>query len=537
MRLELRGITKRFPGVIANEHVDLTVEPGEIHALLGENGAGKTTLMNVLYGLYKHDEGEILIDGKPVVFHDPGDAIAAGIGMVHQHFMLVPVFTVTENVMLGVESTRRALGILDVDDARRRVAEISERHDLHVDPDAVIEDLPVGVRQRVEIIKTLYRHSDLVILDEPSAVLTPQETEELFEIMRSLKAAGTSIIFITHKLNEVLEIADRITVLRRGKVVGTALPAEATQASLAQMMVGRPVDLEVDKGPATPREPVLEIAGLVVNDDRENAAVRDLDLVVRGGEIVAVAGVQGNGQTELVEAIAGMRRTAGGSIRIAGAEVKPSPRRVFEAGVAHVPEDRLKSGLVPAFTIAENVVLNTYYLKPFADGVVLHHDAIMATATDLVGQFDVRTPSVFNAASNLSGGNQQKVIVAREFSRPIKLLLAAQPTRGLDVGSIEYIHRRIVEKRDEGAAVLIVSTELDEVLALGDRIAVMYHGRIVAILDRAEATPERLGLYMGGAIADGDAYAVPSASGPPPSAASPSVGFEQVDTQVGGSAT
>ena len=532
MRLELRGITKRFPGVIANEQVDLTVEPGEIHALLGENGAGKTTLMNVLFGLYKQDEGEILIDGQPVVFHDPGDAIRAGIGMVHQHFMLVNVFTVTENVMLGVESTRTPLGMLDLADARRRVVEISERHNLHVDPDAVVEDLPVGVRQRVEIIKTLYRKSNLVILDEPSAVLTPQETDELFEIMRSLQAAGTSIIFITHKLNESLEISDRITVLRRGKVVGTTVPAEATQASLAQMMVGRPVELEVEKGAASPGEPVLEIAGLSVSDDRGHEAVRDLDLVVRAGEIVAIAGVQGNGQTELVEAIAGLRRAAGGTIKVAGAEIRPSPRRLFEAGVAHVPEDRLKAGLVPAFTIAENMVLNTYYLKPFADGVRLHRDAIMATATDLVDQFDVRTPSVFNAASNLSGGNQQKVIVAREFSRPIKLLLAAQPTRGLDVGSIEYIHRRIVAKRDEGAAVLIVSTELDEVLALGDRIAVMYHGAIVAILDPADATPQRLGLYMGGAVADADAMGSPP---PTPGAGPPAApGGEPLDTQIGG---
>ncbi|HSW43423.1 MAG TPA: ABC transporter ATP-binding protein [Patescibacteria group bacterium] len=505
MRLELRGITKRFPGVIANEHVDLTVEPGEIHALLGENGAGKTTLVNVLYGLYKQDEGEILVDGSPVVFPDPGAAIRAGIGMVHQHFMLVPVFTVTENVMLGVESTRGPLRILDMADARRRVVEISERHNLHVDPDALIEDLPVGVRQRVEIIKTLYRHSNLVILDEPSAVLTPQETEELFVIMRSLQAAGTSIIFITHKLNEVLEVADRITVLRRGRVVGTTVPAEATRASLAQMMVGRPVELDVEKGPASPGRPVLEIVGLNVADDRGHAAVRDLDLVVRAGEIVAIAGVQGNGQTELVHAISGLRRATSGSIRIDGAAVEPHPRRVFEAGVAHVPEDRLADGIVPAFTIAENMCLNTYYLKPYGDGVRLHRDAILATGVALVDQFDVRTPSVLNPASNLSGGNQQKVIVAREFSRPIKLLLAAQPTRGLDVGSIEYIHRRIVEKRDEGAAVLIVSTELDEVLALGDRIAVMYHGRIVAILDQAEATPERLGLYMGGALADAEA--------------------------------
>ena len=527
MKLELSGITKRFPGVIANEKVDLTVEPGQIHALLGENGAGKTTLMNVLYGLYKQDEGEIRIDGAPVVFRDPGDAIKAGIGMVHQHFMLVPVFTVTENVMLGVESTQGPLKILDVGAARDRIVEISERHNLHVDPDALVEDLPVGVRQRIEIIKTLYRHSNLLILDEPSAVLTPQETEELFGIMRSLQAGGTSIIFITHKLNEVLEISDRITVLRRGRVVGSAIPAEATQESLAQMMVGRFVELEVEKGPAKPAGPVLEVAGVSVLDDRGHLAVRDLDLVVHAGEIVAVAGVQGNGQTELVEAITGLRSKVAGSIKIGGTEIRADPRRIFEAGVAHVPEDRLEEGLVPAFTIAENLCLNTYYLPPFADGVRLHRDAILATATELVQQFDVRTPSVFNEVANLSGGNQQKVIVAREFSRPIKLLVAAQPTRGLDVGSIEYIHRRIVEKRDEGAAVLIVSTELDEVLALGDRIAVMYRGRIVAILDPSEATPERLGLYMGGAaVATEDERSVlpnepPAPADQPPAGAHP----------------
>jgi general nucleoside transport system ATP-binding protein len=537
VRLELRGITKRFPGVIANEAVDLTVEPGQIHALLGENGAGKTTLMNVLYGLYKADEGEVLIDGSPVVFKDPGEAIKAGIGMVHQHFMLVPVFTVTENVMLGVESTRGPLRVLDKASARARIMEISDKHSLHVDPDALVEDLPVGVRQRVEIIKTLYRHSDLLILDEPSAVLTPQETEELFGIMRSLQAGGTSIIFITHKLNEVLEISDVITVLRRGKVVGSTTPAEASQQSLAQMMVGRPVELEVEKAPARPADLVLEVAGLSVRDDRGNMAVRDLDLVVHAGEIVAVAGVQGNGQTELVEAITGLRRPTGGTIRIAGTEVRPDPRRVFEAGVAHVPEDRLEDGLVPSFTVAENLVLNTYYLKPYADGVRFHRDAVMATATDLVAQFDVRTPSVFNQAANLSGGNQQKLIVAREFSRPIKLLVAAQPTRGLDVGSIEYIHRRVVEKRDEGAAVLIVSTELDEVLALGDRIAVMYQGRIVAILDPVEATPERLGLYMGGAIADADALGAKrptDGSAPPPGPPMPPPGSDQLDARIEG---
>ena len=498
MRLELRGITKRFPGVIANQNVSLVVEPGEIHALLGENGAGKTTLMNVLYGLYQPEEGEIRIDDQPVTFHDPGDAIAAHIGMVHQHFMLVPVFTVTENVMLGVESVRGPVGQLDRPAARRRIIEISERHNLHVDPDAMVEDLPVGVRQRVEIIKTLYRQSDLLVLDEPTAVLTPQEDEELFEIMRSLKASGTSIVFITHKLNEVLAIADRITVLRRGRVVGTTTPGEATRESLASMMVGRSVDLIVDKTPAKPGGPVLEVTGLVVRDDRGHVAVNGLDLTVHAGEIVAVAGVQGNGQTELVEAITGLRHPVSGTITIDGTAVRLEPRDVFEAGVAHVPEDRLEDGCVPGFSIADNLVLNTYYRPPYSKGIRLDLGAIERSAKELVANFDVRTPSVFNDIGNLSGGNQQKVIVAREFSRPVKLLVAAQPTRGLDVGSIEYIHRRIVAKRDEGAAVLIVSTELDEVLALADRIAVMYQGRIVDIVDPERATPELLGLLMGG---------------------------------------
>ena len=498
MKLELRGIGKRFPGVIANDDVDLVVQPGEIHALLGENGAGKSTLMNVLYGLYHPDEGEILVDDVAVRFSGPGDAIRAGIGMVHQHFMLVPVFTVTENVTLGVEPTRGPFKFLDRPDARRRIVEVSERHGLHLDPDAVVEDLPVGVRQRVEIVKALYRRSDVLILDEPTAVLTPQEDEDLFEVMRSLAGAGTSIIFITHKLNEVLEVADTITVLRRGKVVGSTKPHATDEADLARMMVGRPVQLQVTKPEAHPGEPVLEVSGLSAFDDRGHLAVNGVDLRVRAGEIVAIAGVQGNGQTEFVEAVTGMRPIAAGEVRIAGSPIKASPRHVFEAGVGHIPEDRLEEGLVPGFNIAENLILNSYHLKPFSDGIQLKRDAILATATELVGLYDVRTPSVFNDVGNLSGGNQQKVIVAREFSRPLKLLVAAQPTRGLDVGSIEYIHRRIVEKRDEGTAVVIVSTELDEVLALGDRIAVMYQGRIVDILDPAEATPERLGLLMGG---------------------------------------
>ena len=499
MKLELRGITKRFPGVVANEGIDLVVQPGEILGLLGENGAGKSTLMNVLYGLYAPDEGEILIDDKPVQFNGPGDAIAAGIGMVHQHFMLVPVFTVTENIMLGVEETNGPMGALDRRAARARIVEISERHGLKVDPDALVEDLPVGVRQRVEILKTLYRRSDVLILDEPSAVLTPQETEELVAVMRSLVEGGTSIVFITHKLNEVLEVADRITVLRRGRVVGTTTPAETTREELATMMVGREVDLVVDKVPAKPAEPVLELRDLVVLDERGHPAVNGLSLTVHAGEIVAIAGVNGNGQSELVEAITGLRDVDNGEVRINGRVFENDPRAVYAAGVAHIPEDRMEDGLIGDFTVADNMVLTSYWRAPFSSGLRLNGDAIVESATELVDQFDVRTPSIFNAVGNLSGGNQQKVIAAREFSRPLELIVASQPTRGLDVGSIEYIHGRIVEKRNEGTAVLIVSTELEEVIALGDRVAVMFQGRIVDVLDPSEATFERLGLLMGGA--------------------------------------
>jgi len=519
VKLELRGITKRFPGVIANESVDLVVQPGEILGLLGENGAGKTTLMNVLYGLYQADEGQILLDDRPVTFHDPGDAIAAGIGMVHQHFMLVPVFTVTENVMLGVETTRGPLGVLDEGAARERIVALSEQHGLHIDPDAMVEDLPVGVRQRVEIIKTLYRKSDIVILDEPSAVLTPQETEELFAIMRSLTAGGTSIIFITHKLGEVMEVADRITVLRRGRVVGTTTPAESNEEELAARMGGRAVQLVVDKDPAQPGEPVLEVEDLVVRDDRGHAAVDHLSLTVRAGETVAIAGVQGNGQSELVEAITGLHAVDAGTIRVAGNDVVgASPREIFQAGVAHVPEDRLDGGLIVGFTVAENLILNSYWSPPFANGLNLDGEAIVANADAHVAEFDIRTPSINNDVGNLSGGNQQKVIAARELSRDgVKLVVAAQPTRGLDVGSIEYIHRRIVESRDAGAAVLIVSSELDEVMALADTIAVMYRGRIVGVLDPAEATFERLGLLMGGAHPEDDE--LPEDAAPEPAAA------------------
>jgi general nucleoside transport system ATP-binding protein len=511
VKLELRGITKRFPGVIANEAVDLAVQPGEILGLLGENGAGKSTLMNVLFGLYQPDEGEIVIDDQVVHFDDPGDAIAAGIGMVHQHFMLVPVFTVTENVMLGLESTKGPFRQLDTAAARTRIVEVSERHNLHVDPDAVVEDLPVGVRQRVEIIKSLYRKSRILILDEPTAVLTPQESEELFGIMRSLTAGGTTIIFITHKLNEVLEIADHITVLRRGRVVGTTTPAETNREKLAAMMVGRPVQLIVDKEDATPGEAVLELRGLTVRDDRGHLAVRDLDLTVHAGEIVAIAGVQGNGQTEVAEVVTGLRAADSGEILVAGEKIAAAPRQVYRAGVGHVPEDRMEDGLVAGFTVAENLVLNRYWEPPFGHGLRLDREAIAASAEERIGEFDIRTPSISNDIANLSGGNQQKVIVAREFTRPLKLLVAVQPTRGLDVGSIEYIHSKLVEKRDEGTAVLLISTELDEVVALGDRIAVMFQGRIRDILKPEDATFERLGLLMGGAHPE-DASVVVAAS-------------------------
>jgi len=498
LKLELKGITKRFPGVVANDGIDLSVGEGEIHALLGENGAGKTTLMNVLYGLYHADAGEILIDDQPVRFHSPADAIAAGIGMVHQHFMLIPVFSVAENTILGIEPTTRG-GLLDRAKARREVRELSQRYGLVVDPDAMVEDLPVGVQQRVEIIKALLREARLLILDEPTAVLTPQETEDLFAIMRSLKASGHSVLFITHKLKEVLPVADRITVLRDGRVVGSALPGETGEQELASMMVGRSVLLRVSKDTADPGEVVLEVDGLTVPDDRGQVAVDDLSLQVRAGEIVAIAGVQGNGQTELVEALTGLVPPLEGTISLAGRRLDgASPRAVLRSGVAHVPEDRIKDGLVATFTIAENLVLNTYDTAPFAHGPVMDAGAVRQAAIERAREFDVRAPSIDVAVSTLSGGNQQKVIIARELSRPIRLLIASQPTRGLDVGSIEYVHRRIVAARDQGDAVLIVSSELDEVMALGDRILVMFRGRIVGERP-ADADRDEIGLLMAGA--------------------------------------
>ncbi len=496
--LELRGITKAFPGVLANDHIDVTLEQGEIHALLGENGAGKTTLVNILYGLYTPDEGQIMLNGREVQIQDPSDAIDQGIGMVHQHFMLIPVMTVTENVMLGVEPTRNGI-LLDQAQVAQRIREISQQHGLEVDPETYIEDIPVGVQQRVEIIKVLYRQADTLILDEPTAVLTPQEAEDLFKVLRSLSSQGKSIIFITHKLKEVMALADRITVLRDGRVVGTTTPDETTKVDLAAMMVGREVDLVVRKKPASPDGVVLEVKDLQVLDKRQNLMVNGVSFEVRAGEILGIAGVQGNGQTELVYALTGLQPIIGGEMRILGERVDhATPRQILEKGVAHIPEDRLRHGLVLSFPVHDNLVLCSYYLPPFAKGIATQEKSVIATARNLVEQFDVRTPNVFVPTSTLSGGNQQKVIVAREFSRPIKLLIASQPTRGLDVGSIEYIHNRIIEKRDEGTAVLLVSPELDEIIALSDRIAVMYKGEIVDTLPAPGVNKEYLGLLMAG---------------------------------------
>ena len=500
--LELHGITKRFPGVLANDHIDLSLNQSEILALLGENGAGKSTLMNVLYGLYQPDEGEIIVQGRKITVHSPNDAIAAGVGMVHQHFMLVPVLTVTENIMLGVESLVGGV-FLDRKSAANRIRALSRQYGLEVDPDAYIKDLPVGLQQRVEILKLLYRNADILILDEPTAVLTPQEAEGLFQVIQSLVAQGKSVIFISHKLKEVLAIADRINVLRLGKVVGTADPKTATEAQLASLMVGRTVELTVRKSEAKPGGPVLNVRDLRVLDDRDNLVVDGVTLDVRAGEVVGVAGVQGNGQTELVEALTGLRRPLSGSIHICGHDTTHAgPRRITEIGVAHVPEDRQRDGLVLSYPLTDNMVLNTYYRAPFAQGIVIQQLEVDKIAAEKVKQSDVRTPGIEARAGTLSGGNQQKVIVAREFSRPINLLIAAQPTRGLDVGSIEYIHGRIIEKRDDGCAVLVMSTELDEILALSDRIAVMYRGRIVATVDVAHATKEYLGLLMAGVSPD-----------------------------------
>jgi len=568
--LELKSITKRFPGVLANDNIDFSLEEGEIHGMLGENGAGKTTLMNILYGLYKPDEGEIFIRGKSVEIESSRDAIRAGIGMVHQHFMLIPVFTVTENVMLGDESTKaffeksrlgrtfgrfgialgavlvliiavmavfdrsllasvstwlglgvaallgyaaavflgwvidKVIGILDRKAMAERIREISTEYGLEIDPDTLVSTLPVGVQQRVEIIKLLYREADILIFDEPTSVLTPQEADQLFRIMRSLVESGKSIIFITHKLREVLDVADRITVLRDGKVIGTTTPKKADKRKLASMMVGREVDLEVEKSKAKPTVLTLQVENLKVLDDRNALTVNGVSFDVKAGEVLGIAGVQGNGQTELVEALTGLRHPVEGRIELLGTDItRASPRKITELGSAHIPEDRQRDGLVLSSPVTDNSVLNTYYLEPFTKRAVIQPEAILESTIDLIESFDIRTPSPLVDVGTLSGGNQQKVIVARELSRPIKLLVAAQPTRGLDVGSIEYIHNCLIEKRDQGVAVLLVSTELDEIMQLSDRIAVMYRGKILDIVASEDATKEGIGLLMAGVIAEG----------------------------------
>jgi simple sugar transport system ATP-binding protein len=495
VKLELRGITKRFGSLMANDHIDLVVEPGQIHCLLGENGAGKSTLMNVLYGLYQPDEGQILVDDKPVTFSGPGDAIAAGIGMVHQHFMLIPVFTVTENVVLGHEDV--TAGFIDHRKAREQVRAVSEKYRLEVPPDALVADLAVGVQQRVEIIKALTRDAKVLILDEPTAVLTPQEIDELLDIVRALRDNGTSIVFITHKLKEVRAVADTITVLRRGRVVGTAAP-DTSIPELAAMMVGRSVQLEIDKEPATPGEPILEVQDVTVIDEAGTVLVEDVSFDVRGGEILAIAGVQGNGQTELTEALVGLVQPVKGRITVEGRDVTTATvHDVLANGVGYVPEDRMHDGLVGSFTVAENLVLDLYDRSPYAKGLALDLPAIAANARHRVEEFDVRTSGIDAFAGTLSGGNQQKVVLARELSRPLRLLVVAQPTRGLDVGSMEFVHRRIVAERDKGTAVVLISTELDEVIGLADRIAVMYRGKIIGELP-AGADAQEIGLLMAG---------------------------------------
>ncbi|HEX2193821.1 MAG TPA: ABC transporter ATP-binding protein [Candidatus Limnocylindria bacterium] len=495
--LEMRGITKRYPGVVANDHIDLQVRRGEIHALLGENGAGKSTLMNILYGLAEPDEGEILLDGAPVTIHGPVDAIRRGISMVHQHFMLVPVLSVAENILLGDERMANPI-FLDRAGAHVRIRELGRQFGFIVDPEARVGSLSVGWQQRVEILKALYRSAQILVLDEPTAVLTPQETREIFNVLRQLTTElRTSIIFISHKLNEVLEIADRITVIRRGRVVGTRLPGETTEEDLAELMVGRDVELSVDRGESSPGDAVLAVEDVRVADDRGHEVVHGVTFDVRAGEIFGIAGVAGNGQDELVEAITGLRRVTSGRISLQGRHVSgASPRQLHQAGVGFVPADRHRYGLVLSFPITDNLVLNDYYGPPYARGLVRDDDAILEHANAAIAEYDVRTPSATVPAGTLSGGNQQKCVVARELDRDLRLLVLDQPTRGLDVGSIEFIHRQAVDRRNDGTAILLVSAELDEVLELADRIGVLYRGEMVAVLDARTADREEIGLLM-----------------------------------------
>jgi ABC-type uncharacterized transport system ATPase subunit len=495
--LELRGITKHFPGVLANDAIDFDLREGEVHALLGENGAGKSTLMNILYGLYQPDAGQVVVRGKPITLRSPRDAISHGIGMVHQHFMLIPVMTVAENIILASEPTSNGV-FLDYDAAVARVRELSTRFRLAVDPMARVENITVGQEQRVEILKALYRGADVLILDEPTAVLTPQEAGELFEILESLRSEGKSIVFISHKLNEVLQVADRITVLRRGKKIETRLREGATEAGLARAMVGREVLLRVEKSPSKPGDPLLQVEDVHVLDDRGLEAVRGVSLTVRAGEIVGVAGVDGNGQSELIDAITGLRRLHGGRIVVGGRDLsRASARLRLEGGVGHIPEDRQRRGLVLDFSLAENLALHDYRDTPNSRLGWLFPRRLIARARRLLKEFDVRGGGPRTRAASLSGGNQQKLVLAREIARDPRVLLAAQPTRGLDVGAIEFVHRRLVEARDRGKAVLLVSLEIDEILSLSDRILVLYEGRIVAEYG-PDVTEEQLGVAMTG---------------------------------------
>ncbi len=501
--LELDGITKQFPGTLANDHIDFDLRAHEVHALLGENGAGKSTLMNILYGLYRPDEGEIRINGKVASFHSSKDAIGAGIGMVHQHFMLIPVMTVAENIVLANEPTQAGV-LLDIGAAADEVRELAAKFKFAIDPYARIQNLSVGQQQRVEILKALYRKADILILDEPTAVLTPQESRELFGILQQLKADGMSIIFISHKLNEVLEIADRITVLRRGVRIDTIPREGATEESLARMMVGRDVLLTVEKAAGEPGEPLLEVNGLEVLDDRGLDAVKDISLTVRAGEIVGLAGIDGNGQEELIDALTGLRKARAGSIRIAGVESGgDTALEMLEAGVGHIPVDRQRRGLVLDFTLAENVALRDYRNAPNSRFGWLFPRRLVTRARTLLTEFDVRGGGPQTHASSLSGGNQQKVVLAREIDRDPKVLIAGQPTRGLDVGAIEFVHRRLVAERDEGRAILLVSLELDEILSLSDRILVIYEGRIVGEFPPT-VSEEELGIAMTGGGRSGE---------------------------------
>lgn len=496
--LGARGVTKRFGSVVANDNVSVELAPGKVLALLGENGAGKSTLVNVLFGLHRPDEGEVVIADETVRLHGPNDAIKRGVGMVHQHFQLVPPMTVVRNIVLGAEPQH--LGLVQLDQARAGVLALQEKFGLEVDPDAKIEDLPVGDQQRVEILKALYRDARVLILDEPTAVLTPQETEHLLSVLSDLTEDGVSIVFITHKLREALSVADEIVVMRNGKVVGATTPEHTDEADLAKMMVGRSVLFRVQSGEATPTNDVLSVEGLVVDDDLRRVAVRDVSLSVRAGEIVGIAGVEGNGQRELVEAVTGLRRIVFGEVKLLGQPISSvTPRRMADSGIGHVPEDRSKHGLIGSYSVSDNSVLNCYHRAPFSWAKVLRRDQIRQQARRIVEDFDVRTTSLDAPAEQMSGGNQQKLVVGREFSLDGSLLVISQPTRGVDIGAIEFIHRRIIEQRDDDMAVLLVSSELDEIMSLSDRIVVLYEGQVVAVLDAASASREQVGLLMAGA--------------------------------------